>query len=48
MPREVRERFLGKLRTQVAEAKSANSVSGTAKIELIDADTNQIMETITT
>jgi tetratricopeptide (TPR) repeat protein len=48
MPREVRERFLGKLRTQVTEAKSANSVGGTAKIELIDADTNQIMETITT
>jgi tetratricopeptide (TPR) repeat protein len=48
MPQEVRERFLGKLRTQVTEAKSANSVGETAKIELIDADTNQIMETITT
>ena len=48
MPQEVRERFLGKLRSQVTEAKSANSVAETAKIELIDADTNQIMETITT
>ncbi|HJY82077.1 MAG TPA: tetratricopeptide repeat protein [Candidatus Binatia bacterium] len=48
MPQEVRERFLGKLRTQVTEAKSANSISSMAKIELIDADTNQIMETITT
>ncbi len=48
MPPEVRERFLGKLRTQVTEAKSANSINGTAKIELIDADTNQVMETITT
>lgn len=48
MPQEVRERFLGKLRTQVTEAKSANSISSIAKIELIDADTNQIMETITT
>jgi tetratricopeptide (TPR) repeat protein len=48
MPQEVRERFLGKLRTQVTEAKSATSISSMAKIELIDADTNQIMETITT
>lgn len=48
MPPEVRERFLGKLRTQVTEAKSANSISGTAKIELIDTDTKQVMETITT
>ena len=48
MPQEVRERFLGKLRTQVTEAKSATSVRSMAKIELIDADTNQIMETITT
>jgi tetratricopeptide (TPR) repeat protein len=48
MPPEVRERFLSKLRTQVTEAKSANSISGTAKIEFIDADTNQVMETITT
>ncbi len=48
MPPEVRERFLGKLRMQVTEAKSANSINGTAKIELIDADTNQVMEIITT
>ncbi|MBI3302329.1 MAG: tetratricopeptide repeat protein [Deltaproteobacteria bacterium] len=48
MPPDVRERFLGKLRTQVTEAQSANRISGTAKIELIDADTKQVMETITT
>jgi tetratricopeptide (TPR) repeat protein len=48
MPQEVRERFLGKLRTQVTDAKNANSISETAKIELIDADTNQVMETIVT
>lgn len=48
MPPEVRERFLGKLRMQVTEAKSANGIGGPAKIELIDADTKQVMETITT
>ena len=48
MPQEVRERFLGKLRTQVTDAKTANSINETAKIELIDADTNQVMETIVT
>jgi len=48
MPQEVRERFLGKLRTQVTDAKNANSISATTKIELIDADTNQVMETIVT
>lgn len=46
MPPEVRERFLKKLRAQVAEAKHSDGVQGTAKIELIDADTQQTMETI--
>ena len=48
MPSEVRERFLGKLRAQVTEAKSANGIDDTAKIELIDADTQQVMATIST
>lgn len=46
MPPEVRERFLGKLRTLIGEAKNANGVSGTAKVELIDADSQQVMETL--
>lgn len=48
MPPEVRERFLSKLRTQVTEAKSTNNISSPVKIELIDADTQQVMETIRT
>jgi len=48
MPPEIRERFLDKLRAQVTEAKNAKNVNGTAKVELIDADTNHVMETITT
>jgi len=48
MPAEVRERFLGKLRTQINEAQVANNVSGPVTIELIDADTNQLMDTLTT
>jgi len=48
MPPDIRGRFLDKLRTQVTEAKNANNLSGTARVELIDADTNQLMETITT
>lgn len=46
MPPEVRERFLGKLRALIGEAKKTNGVSGTAKVELIDADSQQIMETL--
>lgn len=48
MPAEVRERFLGKLRTQVAEATKTNSVGSPATIELVDMDTQQVMETIST
>ena len=46
MPPEIRERFRDRIRTQVAEAKSANGITNTAKIDLIDADTQQTMETI--
>jgi tetratricopeptide (TPR) repeat protein len=48
MPAEVRERFLGKLRTQINEVKIANKVSDPVIIELIDADTNQLMDTLST
>ena len=48
MPAEVRERFLGKLRTQIDETKIANNVNDPVIIELIDADTNQLMDTLST
>jgi tetratricopeptide (TPR) repeat protein len=48
MPPEVRGRFLEKLHSQVLEAKNSNNVGGMVKIQLIDADTNNIMETVTT
>jgi tetratricopeptide (TPR) repeat protein len=48
MPPEVRERFLGRLRTQVTAAKTANNVNDIVQLELIDADTNQIMDTLST
>lgn len=48
MPAEVRERFLGKLRTQVNDAKAANNLRNTVTIELFDADTNQPMDTLST
>ena len=46
MPPEVRERFLGRLRTQVSEAKNTNKINEAVSIELIDAETNQIMDTL--
>lgn len=46
MPPEVRERFLGKLRTQVTEVANANNLNSPIKIELIDTDTRQVMETL--
>lgn len=46
MPPDMRERFLEKFRTLIGEAKTTNKVSGTAKVEFIDADTQQLMETL--
>jgi len=46
MPPEVRERFLGKLRTLIDDAKKTNGISDTAKVELIDANSQQVMETV--
>lgn len=48
MPEEVRERFLSKLRAQVNDAKAANKLGDTVTVELIDTDTNQTMETLST
>jgi tetratricopeptide (TPR) repeat protein len=48
MPPEVRERFLGKMRTQIADAKNSNHFGEQVQIELIDIDTNQVMDTLTT
>lgn len=48
MPPEVRERFLGKLREQVNDAKKTNRIGDAVTIELIDADTDQIMDTLST
>jgi tetratricopeptide (TPR) repeat protein len=47
MPPEVRKRFLSKLRGQIVEAKNINHLSDTVKIDFIDKDTQQVMETIT-
>src|SRR5581483_855123 len=44
MPAEVRERFLGKLRTQLTEARNTNNINNPVTIELVDADTNQVMD----
>jgi Flp pilus assembly protein TadD len=48
MPAEVRERFLGKLRTQLTEARNTNNINNPVTIELVDADTNQVMDTLST
>jgi tetratricopeptide (TPR) repeat protein len=48
MPPEIRARFLDKLRAQVSEAQTANGLSGAAAIDIIDADTQELMETIST
>jgi tetratricopeptide (TPR) repeat protein len=48
MPPEVRERFLGKMRLQVTEAKNTNNITDQVTVEFIDADTNQVMETLST
>jgi len=48
MPPEVRERFLGKMRLQVTEVKQTNNITDQVTIEFVDADTNQVMETLST
>ncbi|MSQ48305.1 MAG: tetratricopeptide repeat protein [Deltaproteobacteria bacterium] len=46
MPPDMRERFLGKFRTLISEAKTSNGISGTATVTFIDADSKQLMETL--
>lgn len=46
MPSEVRERFLGKLRTKINEVKVLHSVEGEVKIDMVDATAGEILETI--
>ncbi len=48
MPPEVRERFLGKMRSQLTDAKNSHHLNEQVSIELVDVDTNQVMETVTT
>ena len=46
MPAEIRGRLVEKLRSQIAEAKRTAGMRSTARVDLIDADTQKIMETI--
>jgi len=46
MPPDMRERFLEKFRTLIGEAKTSSGISGTATVKFIDADTQQLMETL--
>ncbi|MGE0821407.1 MAG: tetratricopeptide repeat protein [Candidatus Binatia bacterium] len=46
MPQEIRLGMVGKLQSQISELKTANKVSEAAKIELIDLDSQQVMETV--
>ncbi len=46
MPPQVRAGLVGRLQTKILEAKEAAGVSNAAKIELIDLDSQQVMETL--
>jgi tetratricopeptide (TPR) repeat protein len=46
MPPDMRERFLEKFRTLIGEAKTSNRISGPTTVKFIDADTKQLMETL--
>ena len=48
MPQTVRDGFREKLRSQLTDARQETGISGLATIELIDIDTQQVMETVTT
>ena len=48
MPKMVREGFRKKLRSQITDAQQKNGVSGHVTVELVDVDTHQVMERITT
>jgi len=46
MPPQVRAGLVGKLQTKILEAKEAAGISNAAKIELIDLDSQKVMETL--
>jgi tetratricopeptide (TPR) repeat protein len=46
MPPQVRAGLVGRLQTKILEAKEAAGVSSAARIELIDLDSQQVMETL--
>jgi tetratricopeptide (TPR) repeat protein len=46
MPPQVRAGLIGKLQTKILEAKEAAKINAAAKIELIDLDSQQVMETL--
>lgn len=46
MPPDMRARFLEKFRTLIGEAKTSTGINGTATVKFIDADTQQLMETL--
>jgi tetratricopeptide (TPR) repeat protein len=46
MPPQVRAGLVGRLQTKILEAREATGVSTAAKIELIDLDSQQVMETL--
>ena len=48
MPEDVRDRFLAKLRIQVGVAKKTNNIEENITVEFIDADTQNVMETLQT
>lgn len=48
MPQTVRDNFREKLRGQLIDAGQKAGISGLATVELIDIDTQQVMETLTT
>lgn len=48
MPPDVRNRFLAKLRIQIGLAKKNNNIDDSVIVELIDAETRSVMETLHT
>ena len=48
MPQTVRDSFREKLQSQLSDAGQKAGVNGVATVELIDIDTQQVMETLTT
>ncbi len=48
MPQTVRDSFREKLRGQIIDTRQKTGISGVATVELIDIDTRQVMETLTT